>query len=135
MGPSPTGRAAPDELRQPPAQPGGLPVIVVGAGPTGLIAAILLGHAGIRTIVVERNATTSDQAKAISLDDETLRTLQRAGVDAEVYPIILPGTGTKYYGADGRPLAYAHAPIPGRFGHPVKSPFQQPDLERVLCAT
>src|SRR5690242_8886222 len=94
------------------------PVVVVGSGPTGLIAANLLGHAGVRTIVVERNATTSDQPKAISLDDETLRTLQRAGVAQVLYPIILPGTGTRYFGADGRLLAYARSPIPGRLGHP-----------------
>jgi 3-(3-hydroxy-phenyl)propionate hydroxylase len=111
------------------------PVVVVGSGPTGLIAANLLGCAGVRTIVVERNPTTSDQPKAISLDDETLRSLQRAGVAQVVYPIILPGTGTRYFGADGRPLAYARSPIPGRLGHPAKSPFQQPDLEQVLCAT
>ena len=113
----------------------GLPVVVVGSGPTGLIAANLLGAAGVPTILVERNATTSDEAKAISLDDETLRILQRAGVDADVYKIILPGTGTKYFGADGHELAYAHSPIQGRFGHPIKSPFQQPELERILCGT
>ena len=108
---------------------------MVGAGPTGLIAASLLGHAGVPTLLVERNASTSDEAKAISLDDETLRVLQRPGLDADVYAIILPGTGTKYFGADGSPLAYAHSPIPGRLGHPAKSPFQQPELEQVLCAS
>src|SRR5262249_61985959 len=106
----------------------------VAPGPPGLIAPSLLGRAGVPTLLVERNDSTSDEAKAISLDDETLRVLQRAGLDADVYAIILPGTGTKYFGADGSPLAYAHSPIPGRLGHPAKSPFQQPELERVLCA-
>ncbi|HLH22649.1 MAG TPA: bifunctional 3-(3-hydroxy-phenyl)propionate/3-hydroxycinnamic acid hydroxylase [Chloroflexota bacterium] len=126
---------APEPQSEWPECAGERPVVVVGSGPTGLIAANLLGHAGVRTIVVERNPTTSDQPKAISLDDETLRTLQRAGVAQVLYPIILPGTGTRYFGADGRLLAYARSPIPGRLGHPAKSPFQQPDLEQVLCAT
>ncbi|MEE3138140.1 MAG: FAD-dependent monooxygenase, partial [Acidobacteriota bacterium] len=50
-------------------------VLIVGAGPTGLIAANILGLAGIRTIVVERNSSTSDIPKGIYIDDEFFRTL------------------------------------------------------------
>ena len=107
-------------------------VLVVGAGPVGLTAAHLLGSRGVRVLLVERNATTSDAAKAISLDDESLRTLQSAGLDEAVYPIIVPGTGTRYFGADGRPLVHARGTGDQRFGHPFKNPFAQPDLERVL---
>ena len=107
-------------------------VLVVGAGPTGLTAAHLLGSLGIRVLLVERNPTTSDDAKAISLDDESLRTLQSAGIDGAVYPIIVPGTGTKYFDVGGRPLVHARGLGDQRFGHPFKNPFAQPDLERVL---
>ncbi|MDH6219612.1 bifunctional 3-(3-hydroxy-phenyl)propionate/3-hydroxycinnamic acid hydroxylase [Streptomyces pseudovenezuelae] len=108
-------------------------VLVVGAGPTGLTAAHLLGSRGVRVLLVERNATTSDAAKAISLDDESLRTLQSAGLDEAVYPIIVPGTGTRYFGIDGRPLVHARGTGDQRYGHPFKNSFAQPDLERVLC--
>ncbi|MDG5809413.1 bifunctional 3-(3-hydroxy-phenyl)propionate/3-hydroxycinnamic acid hydroxylase [Streptomyces ossamyceticus] len=108
-------------------------VLVVGAGPTGLTAAHLLGSRGVRVLLVERNATTSNDAKAISLDDESLRTLQSAsGLDEAVRPIIVPGTGTKYFGIGGRPLVHARGTGDQRFGHPFKNPFAQPDLERVL---
>jgi 3-(3-hydroxy-phenyl)propionate hydroxylase len=107
-------------------------VLVVGAGPTGLTAAHLLGSRGVRVLLVERNATTSNDAKAISLDDESLRTLQSAGLDEAVYPILVPGTGTKYFGVGGRPLVHARGIGDQRFGHPFKNPFAQPDLERVL---
>ncbi|WP_200304737.1 bifunctional 3-(3-hydroxy-phenyl)propionate/3-hydroxycinnamic acid hydroxylase [Streptomyces adelaidensis] len=107
-------------------------VLVVGAGPTGLTAAHLLGSLGVRVLLVERNPTTSDDAKAISLDDESLRTLQSAGVGGAVYPIIMPGTGTKFFGVGGRPLVHARGLGEQRFGHPFKSSFAQPDLERVL---
>ncbi|SPF02803.1 bifunctional 3-(3-hydroxy-phenyl)propionate/3-hydroxycinnamic acid hydroxylase [Streptomyces sp. MA5143a] len=108
-------------------------VLVVGAGPTGLTAAHLLGSRGIRVLLVERNATTSDAAKAISLDDESLRTLQSAGgLDEAVYPILVPGTGTKYFGIGGRTLFHARGTGDQRHGHPFKNPFAQPDLERVL---
>ncbi len=109
------------------------PVLVVGAGPTGLTAAHLLGSRGVRVLLVERNATTSDDAKAISLDDESLRTLQSAGgLDEEVYPILVPGTGTRYFGVGGRTLFHARGSGGRRLGHPFKNPFAQPDLERVL---
>ncbi|WP_107085138.1 bifunctional 3-(3-hydroxy-phenyl)propionate/3-hydroxycinnamic acid hydroxylase [Streptomyces maremycinicus] len=107
-------------------------VLVVGAGPVGLTAANLLGALGVRVLLVERHPATSDEAKAISLDDESLRTLQLAGLDEAVYPIIVPGTGTKYYGVGGRPLVHARGTGERRFGHPFKNPFAQPDLERVL---
>ncbi|MFF5138171.1 bifunctional 3-(3-hydroxy-phenyl)propionate/3-hydroxycinnamic acid hydroxylase [Streptomyces sp. NPDC013157] len=108
-------------------------VLIVGAGPTGLTAAHLLGSRGVRVLLVERNATTSNDAKAISLDDESLRTLQSAdGLDEAVYPILVPGTGTRYFGADGQPLVHARGTGDQRLGHPFKNPFAQPDLERVL---
>nr|WP_051807492.1 bifunctional 3-(3-hydroxy-phenyl)propionate/3-hydroxycinnamic acid hydroxylase [Actinoplanes subtropicus] len=111
-----------------------LPVLVVGAGPTGLTAAALLGSMGVQVLLVEQNATTSDEAKAISLDDESLRILQLAGLDKAIYPIIVPGTGTRYFGIGGRPLVHARGAGDHRFGHPFKNPFAQPDLERVLHA-
>ncbi|WP_427918788.1 bifunctional 3-(3-hydroxy-phenyl)propionate/3-hydroxycinnamic acid hydroxylase [Streptomyces sp. cg40] len=107
-------------------------VLVVGAGPVGLTAANLLGALGVRVLLVEQHTNTSDDAKAISLDDESLRTLQLAGLDQVVYPIIVPGTGTRYYGVGGRPLVHARGTGERRFGHPFKNPFAQPDLERVL---
>ena len=109
-------------------------ILVVGAGPTGLVSAILLGSLSIRTLVVERNPVTSDEPKAVTIDDFALRALQRAGVVDSIYPAILPGTGTKYYGRRGQLLAYARGDWPPWNGHPVKNPFQQPELERTLHA-
>ncbi|HET9078720.1 MAG TPA: bifunctional 3-(3-hydroxy-phenyl)propionate/3-hydroxycinnamic acid hydroxylase [Acidimicrobiales bacterium] len=116
------------------AVPGRVDVLVVGCGPVGLVAAGLLGAEGVTTLVVERNPATSDEAKAISIDDESLRTLQRAGLASVVYPILQPGTGTRYHGADGSVLVHSRGRQPYRLGHPFKSSFAQPDLERVLLS-
>lgn len=113
--------------------PARVDVVVVGCGPVGLVCAGLLGAGGISTLAVERKPTTSDAAKAISVDDESLRTLQRAGLDGCVYPIVQPGTGTRYYGADGRLLVHAKGRRPNLLGHPFKSSFAQPELERALA--
>lgn len=104
-----------------------LPVLVVGGGPVGLTVANLLSAAGVPITLVERNASTSDEAKAISLDDESLRTLQQAGLAEAVLDIIVPGTGTRYYDRKGRPQFHAY-----RHGYPFKNQFAQPELERVL---
>jgi 3-(3-hydroxy-phenyl)propionate hydroxylase len=114
--------------------PSEVDVLVVGGGPTGLTAASLLGSYGLGVALVEKNMTTSDEAKAISLDDESLRALQAAGLDEAVYPIIVPGTGTRYYAANGKPLFHARGPRVRRHGHPFKNPFAQPDLERALAS-
>ncbi|HEX2312456.1 MAG TPA: bifunctional 3-(3-hydroxy-phenyl)propionate/3-hydroxycinnamic acid hydroxylase [Thermomonospora sp.] len=110
----------------------GLPVLVVGAGPVGLTAANLLAGRGVPVVLVERNATTSDEAKAISLDDESLRCFQAVGLADTVLEIVVPGTGTRYYDRHGRSLFHARGPEPYRLGHPFKNQFAQPELERAL---
>jgi 3-(3-hydroxy-phenyl)propionate hydroxylase len=108
------------------------PVLVVGGGPVGLTLANLLAARGVPLILAERNTSTSDEAKAISLDDESLRTLQAAGLAEKVLEIVVPGTGTRYYDRNGRPLFHARGPEPYRLGYPFKNQFAQPELERLL---
>ena len=57
-----------------------------------------------------------------------------AGLLYTLDSVLIPGAGTKYLGAHGQTLVYARSQDPPRFGHPVKSPFSQPDFERELLA-
>jgi 3-(3-hydroxy-phenyl)propionate hydroxylase len=109
-------------------------VVVVGAGPVGMTAAALLAACGVRVTVLEARQTTSADPKAISIDDESLRTYADAGIVGEILAIVSPGTGTMYVGRDGQPLFHARGPAPYRLGYTFKNPFAQPDLERVLAA-
>lgn len=109
-----------------------LPILVVGGGPVGLTAANLLAARGLPVILVERHTSTSNEAKAISLDDESLRALDAAGLAEQVLDIVVPGTGTRYYDRRGRMLFHARGPESLRLGFPFKNQFAQPELERVL---
>ena len=108
-------------------------VLIIGAGPTGLTVAHLLSAQGVEAVVVERAATTADQPRAVSLDDESLRMLQAAGVAEAVYATIVPGTGTRYYDARGRLLVHARGALGEPLGHPIKSPFDQPEFDALLA--
>ncbi|PWW60284.1 FAD-dependent monooxygenase [Actinokineospora spheciospongiae] len=109
-------------------------VVICGAGPVGLTAAALLAARGVGVVVLEQRGGTSDEPKAISIDDEALRVYQQAGVVDRVLPVIVPGTGTRYHGRDGQVLFHARGPRPFRLAYPFKNPFAQPDLERALAA-
>ncbi|NQE85786.1 FAD-dependent monooxygenase [Nocardia terpenica] len=116
------------------ASSGSVDVAVCGAGPVGLTAAALLAARGVDVVVLEQHESTSDEPKAISIDDESLRVYQRAGIVDRILPIVVPGTGTRYYDSAGLPLFQARGPHPFRLGYPIKNPFAQPDLERALVA-
>ena len=102
----------------------------MGAGPTGLAAANLLGKAGIETLVIERNAGISDIPKAIALDDEGLRVCQAMGRDLALRDCILSGLSVECV-AGGRLLAKL-APQSRRNGYPLITTFYQPELEAAL---
>ena len=106
-------------------------VVVVGAGPVGLTAANLLADYGVRVALLEREATISDEPRAISITDESLRVMDQLGVLAELIPEMLMDTGARYFGRKGNLLAEVRAKVP-RLGHPVKSQFDQPILAELL---
>ncbi|WP_411720516.1 FAD-dependent monooxygenase [Mycetocola sp.] len=106
--------------------------VVVGAGPVGLTAAALLSESGASVLVIEKSGSTSNEPKAISIDDEALRTYSQAGLAQKILSLVVPGTGTAYYGADGNMLFSAGAEVPYRLGFPFKNPFAQPELELLL---
>jgi 3-(3-hydroxy-phenyl)propionate hydroxylase len=105
-------------------------VVIVGAGPTGLAVANLLGLLGIDALLFERNAALSSFPKAISIDDEGLRICQAMGLDQELLPEILLDIDAHYL-SRGHYLAKV-APTSNRNGYPLISTFFQPAFEAIL---
>jgi 2-polyprenyl-6-methoxyphenol hydroxylase-like FAD-dependent oxidoreductase len=59
-------------------------VVVVGAGPVGLLTAIELTLGGVRVLVLERLAASSAAMKALSLGPLGSEALQRRGMSAAI---------------------------------------------------
>ena len=52
------------------------PVVVVGAGPTGVTTALALAVQGVQTVLLERRTDVHPLPRAVHLDDEAVRVLQ-----------------------------------------------------------
>ena len=107
------------------------PVIVVGAGPTGLTLAGLLARYGIDVLIIERNPQTVQEPRAVSIDDESLRTMQSVGVINELVPKIVLGYGSEYFSPAGRRFLKVK-PTTLEYGYPRRNAFRQPVLELIL---
>jgi len=106
-------------------------VAVIGAGPSGLTAANLLAGAGVRVLVVERNQGTVQQPRAVSIDDEALRTMQAGGMVEEVMADLALDYGSDLTGPGGEVL-YRVNPTTREYGFPRRSAVVQPILEATL---
>jgi 3-(3-hydroxy-phenyl)propionate hydroxylase len=100
------------------------PVVIVGAGPTGLMLANLLGVQGIAVLVIERSTNTVGEPRAVTIDDESLRTVQAAGLIGEVLPHVVQGYGVHYYSWRNKVFARIE-PSVMEHGFPKRSAFRQ----------
>ncbi|WBB89985.1 FAD-dependent monooxygenase [Verrucosispora sp. WMMC514] len=82
-----------------------VPVVIVGAGPTGLTAATLLAQYGVECLILERWDSTYPQPRAVALDDEVHRILARLGLGDEFAAISRPHLGLRLLDRDMRVLA------------------------------
>lgn len=108
-----------------------VPVAVIGAGPTGMTAATLLAQYGVDTLVLDRWPDVYPQPRAVHLDDEVFRILDRVGVAEQFAAISRPALGLQLVDEQHRVLARFRRGR-GRCGFPQANMFDQPELERLL---
>jgi len=106
-------------------------VVVVGAGPSGLTTANLLARYGIDVLLVERNETTVQEPRAVSIDDESLRSMQAIGVVDAVLSRVVLGYGSDYFSAGGSCFLRVR-PTAKEYGYPRRNAFRQPIFEQQL---
>lgn len=120
-----------DTAADTPAQTQPYDVAIIGAGPVGLTLANLLGLAGVRTLVVEKLDRLIDYPRAIGIDDESLRTLQAAGLSGEVEGHITPDHWMRFFTASGQCFASIE-PRTDEFGWSRRNAFIQPQVDAIL---
>ncbi len=106
-------------------------VAVVGYGPTGLVAASILGGMGHRVVVVERHPHLYGLPRLTHIDGETARIVQAAAdVDVALRASQALDHFT-YLNADGETLV--ELPWAGEScGHPAHISMYQPDIENAI---
>ncbi|MET0916039.1 MAG: bifunctional 3-(3-hydroxy-phenyl)propionate/3-hydroxycinnamic acid hydroxylase [Jiangellaceae bacterium] len=108
-------------------------VVVVGAGPSGLAVATLLGQYGVECLVLDRWEGVYPLPRAVHLDDEVYRIVNRLGVGTQFAGLSRPAHGLRLLAPDHRVLAEFHRPADGgAHGYPQANMFDQPDLEQLL---
>ena len=108
-------------------------VAVVGFGPTGAVAAGLLGGYGLRTFACDRSREVYAKPRAIALDHEILRVFQQLGVAERVLAHAEPFTPSEFYGVDGQLIKrFTAVEPPYPLGYCPSMVFTQPPVERLL---
>ncbi|HEU5267614.1 MAG TPA: FAD-dependent monooxygenase [Jatrophihabitans sp.] len=107
-------------------------VVVVGYGPAGAMAALLLGRAGVDCLVLDSRSEIYPLPRAVAADEEILRLLSAAGLRHAVEEM-LPNPGARFVDRRGRTTLSITLPDSG-CGLPGLALFRQPKLERHLRA-
>ncbi len=109
-------------------------VAVVGAGPVGLISALLLARQGHSVVLLERWQQPYPLPRAVALTADSLRALHLLGLGDAVRGTVLqlpPTARAQVLNGDGTVLHSAPMP-PGPDGLPAMAPVHLPDLEHLL---
>lgn len=108
-------------------------VLVVGYGPTGAIAALLMAREGLKVTLVDKAWEIFDRPRAIGLDHEAMRVLQFCGVADQLFPKLRVYQGSYWIGMDGQTIReFTPTPAPYPLAWPPNMTFSQPEFEGLL---
>jgi 2-polyprenyl-6-methoxyphenol hydroxylase-like FAD-dependent oxidoreductase len=113
--------------------PANIDVLIVGAGPTGLMLANQLGRRGVRLVIIEKNPRPSIQTKALAVQARTLEIYSHLGIIERALELGARGTGANMW-VEGRRAARVPLGDIGRdlSPYPFVLILGQDDNERLL---
>lgn len=106
-------------------------VAIIGAGPCGAITANFLGRLGIKTLLVDKEASVSPIPRAIGICDEGIRMFGAAGLLQQVKDQVYPIDRMYFNNAAQERVLFADTSVQVN-GHQMLSTFYQPQLETDL---
>ena len=108
-------------------------VLIVGAGPTGVALANLLGCYGVQTQLIERHVGVTQIPRAVHLDGETMRTFQSMDMATELLSVLRQGSCMHWVNAEGKVLLVREGINGlGSHGWHNNNYYHQPHLEEAL---
>src|ERR1700744_3408734 len=91
-------------------------VLVVGAGPVGLVAAVELARRGVRVRVIDKLAQPTDQSRAIAVHARSLDMFDRMGIVDEMVSTGIKAIAMQLYAGRSKlfriPLGGVHSAFP-----------------------
>jgi 2-polyprenyl-6-methoxyphenol hydroxylase-like FAD-dependent oxidoreductase len=107
-----------------------VPVLIVGAGPTGLTAALELSRLGVGVRIVDRAPERSLTSRALGIQARTVELLRVRGVGDELVELGNPARSTTLYSEGRRLAAIELRRMPSEFNYVLL--LAQSDTERLL---
>jgi len=67
-----------------------VPVLIIGAGPSGATTALLLGRMGIKSMSISRHRSTANTPRAHIFNQRAMEVLRDAGIEGQMNEIACP---------------------------------------------
>ncbi len=110
------------------------PVFIVGGGPVGLTAALVLGRSGISVTLIEAEAAVSDELRASTFHPPTLEMLDPLGITARMLAcgLICPAWQVRMHPSGERAIFDLSA-LRDETKHPYRLQCEQSKVGEFLC--
>ena len=105
-------------------------ILIVGAGPTGLMAALELSRLGVSVRVIDKQAAPATTSRAIGVQARTLELFEQRGLAGEMVRLGNPGPGASIYAEGKRVFWLDFTRIDSRYNYSLF--ISQAETERIL---
>ncbi len=106
------------------------PVLIVGAGPTGMTAALELARFRIPVRLVEKTPEPATTSRAVGVQARTLELFEQRGLAEKLLPLGNPGVAGSIYGGGKRVFRLEFCHVDSRYGYIFF--VSQAETERIL---
>lgn len=106
------------------------PILIVGAGPTGLTAALELSRLGVPVRIIDKQAAPATTSRAVGVQARTLELLELRGLADEMVRLGNHGLAASIYGEGKRVFRIDFTRIDSRYNYSLF--ISQAETERIL---